>query len=75
MDAPGTPKPQRFIVRHLDERDFAPLLLCGGRDLGADPAGADGHEPSPGLDALADRLGIGGRPQVQDPIEVGAGHR
>ena len=32
MDAPGTPKPQRFIVRHLDERDFK---IGGLRDYSA----------------------------------------
>jgi len=32
MDAPVTPKPQRFIVRHLDERDFK---IGGLRDYSA----------------------------------------
>ena len=62
-------------LRHLEDRDVAAALPGRRGDLGADPAGADRHQPATGLDSLADRLGVRDRAQVQDPVQLRARQR
>ena len=68
--------PEHALERHRlgrDEGDVHAALAGGGGDLGSDPAGADDDEPAAGVEALADRVAVGERPQEMDAVEVRAG--
>ena len=59
----------------IDDRDLEAALARRGRELAADPAGADDHDPATGLQALAQRVAVLQRAQVMDAVELGARDR
>ena len=59
----------------IDDRDLEAALARRGRELAADPAGADDHDPATGLQALAQRITVLQRAQVMDADELGARDR
>ena len=59
----------------IDDRDIEAALARGGRELAADPAGADDHHPATSPQALAQRIAVLQRAQVMDADELGARDR
>jgi hypothetical protein len=58
----------------LDDGHLEPLLARRGGDLGPDPSRPDDHEAPTAGDALADPLGVAQLAEVEDALEIGAGH-
>ena len=62
---------QRHLLHHHD-RAVGPLRGQRRRHLAADVAAADQHHPLGALGRLADRVRVAERPQVVDPLLLGA---
>ena len=68
--------PEHALERHRlgrDDGDVQAALPGRGGDLRPDPAGADDDQPAARVEALAQRVAVGERPQQWTPVEVGAG--
>ena len=66
--------PLQRQVGDLEDRDVRPVVPRRRRDLEPDPAGADHDDPAPRAEDGPDPVGVGKLAQVQDAVEIGAGH-
>src|SRR5439155_4281180 len=61
-------------LEDLDDRDLDPECAQGGGDLGADEPHADDDRAMRAPGSLADRVGIGDPPELQDAVQLRAAH-